>query len=88
MLYTLLTTDLIDGWITKCIESIEKPNITHYVKGIELNRQNKREVRHHLYVSEMRDISTIKVELIKFLINNLKIQQMKIYLLNFNILLN
>ena len=29
MLYTLLTTDLIDGWITKYIESIEKPNITH-----------------------------------------------------------
>ena len=88
MLNKLLTTDLIGGWITKFIESIEKPNISHYLKGIELNRKNKREVRHNLYVSEMRNISTIKVELIKFLINNLKIQQMKIYLLNLNILLN
>ena len=37
-----------------------------------LKRKNKCEVRHNLYVSEMRDISAIKVELIKTLVNNLK----------------
>ena len=37
-----------------------------------MKRKNKREVRHDLYVSEMRDISEIKVELIKTLVNNLK----------------
>ena len=52
MLNTLLKTDLIGGWITKLIESIEKPNVTHYLKGIELKRKNKREVRHNLYVCE------------------------------------
>ena len=56
MLNTLLTTDLLGGWVTKLIESIEKPNSTHFLKGIELKRKNKREVRHNLYVSEMRDI--------------------------------
>ena len=61
MLNKLLKTDLIGGWITKLIESIEKANVTHYLKGIELKRTNKREVRHNLYVSEMRYISTIKV---------------------------
>ena len=37
-----------------------------------MKRKNKREVRHHLYVYEMRDISAIKVELIKTLVNNPK----------------
>ena len=37
-----------------------------------MKRTNKREVRHNLYVSEMRDISAIKVELINILVNNLK----------------
>ena len=45
---------------------------THYLKGIELKRKNEREVRHNLYVSEMRAISAIKVELIKTLVNNRK----------------
>ena len=43
------------------IEYIEKTNGTHYLKGIEFKRTNKRELRHNLYVSEMRDISAIKV---------------------------
>ena len=59
MLNKLLTTDLIGEWVTKLIESIEKTNGTHYFKGIGLKRTNKREVRHNLYVSEM------KVKLIK-----------------------
>ena len=46
------------------------------MKGIKLKRKNNREVRHlimhNLYLSEMRDISEIKVELIKTLVNNLK----------------
>ena len=37
-----------------------------------MKRKNNREVRHNLYVSEMRDISAIKVELIKTVVNNLK----------------
>ena len=36
MLNTLLTTDLIGKWDIKLIESIEKINGTHYLKGIEL----------------------------------------------------
>ena len=75
MLNKLLTTNLIEWWVTKLIQTIEKNNgrlPTHYLKGIELKRKNKREVRHNLYVSEMRDISAIKVELIKTLVNNLK----------------
>ena len=36
MLNTLLTTDLIGKWDTKLIESIEKTNGIHYLKGIEL----------------------------------------------------
>ena len=48
----------------------------HHLKGIKLKRKNNREVRHlimhNLYLSEMRDISEIKVELIKTLVNNLK----------------
>ena len=51
MLNKLLTTDLIGGWVTKLIESIEKTNGTHYLKGIELKIKNKREVRDNLYVS-------------------------------------
>ena len=61
MLHKLFTTDLIGGWVTMLIESIEKTNGTHYLKVIELKRTNKREVRHNLYVSEMRDISSLKV---------------------------
>ena len=45
---------------------------THYLKGIELKRKNTLEVRHNLYVSEMRDISAIKVELMNNLVNNIK----------------
>ena len=35
MLNKLLTTDLIGRFDTKLIESIEKTNGTHYLKGIE-----------------------------------------------------
>ena len=72
MLNKLITTNLIGGWITKLIQTMEKTNGTYYLKGIELKRKNKREVRHNLYVYEMRDISSIKVELINTLVNNLK----------------
>ena len=34
MLNTLLSTDLIGELVTKLIESIEKTNGTHYLKGI------------------------------------------------------
>ena len=65
MLNTLLTTDYIGGWVTTLIESIKKTNGTNYLKGIVLKRKNNREVRHlimhNLYLSEMRNISPIKV---------------------------
>ena len=70
MLTTLFTTDIIGGWVTKLIELIEKNIGTHYLKGIELKRKNNREVRHDVYVSEMRDISAIKVDLKYRTINN------------------
>ena len=52
--------------------------VGYYLKYIELKRKNKREVRNnvyiyiYIYVSEMKDISEIKIELIKTLVNNLK----------------
>ena len=36
MVNTLLTTDLISGYVTNLIESIKKTNGTHYLKCIEL----------------------------------------------------
>ena len=39
MLNTLLTTNLIGGWVTKLIQTIEKNNGTHYLKCIELKRK-------------------------------------------------
>ena len=56
---TLLTSDLIVEWVSMLIESIDKTNVIHNLRGIELKRKNKREVRHNLYVSEMNDISEI-----------------------------
>ena len=44
MLNKLLITNLIGGWVTKIIQTFEKTNVTHYLKGIELKRKNKREV--------------------------------------------
>ena len=40
MLNKLFTMDLIGGWVTKLIESIDNNNGTHYLKGIELKRKN------------------------------------------------
>ena len=89
MLNKLFTTDIIGGWVTKLIELIEKNDGTHYLKGIELKRKNNREVRHNVYVSEMRDIHAIKVDLIKTLVNNFKERFITdIYFQNLNMLLN
>ena len=89
MLTKLFTTDIIGGWVTKLIELIEKNSGTHYLKGIELKRKNNRVVRHNVYISEMRDISAIKVDLIKTLVHNFKERFITdIYFQNLNMLLN
>ena len=45
MLNTLIITDIIGGWVTNLIKSIEKTNGTHYLRHlVRLMRKNNREI--------------------------------------------